>query len=211
MNPYHKIQTIYKRDPATKYKTVIEGDFAMPEFAYLARNEWEMTEKVEGTNIRAIFYRDDRIEFRGKTDNAQIPPFLLARLKEIFYPRLSLLAQILPNGGCLYGEGFGNRIQAVGANYIPNGQDFVLFDVRVGDWWLEREDVYQIADDLGIPRVPVVEYGNLFDATEMVKAGFPSQWGEFIAEGVIARPVTSLYSRNGNRIITKLKYGDFLR
>ena len=210
MFPYHKIQTIYKRDPATKFKTILEGEFALPEFEYLAYNEWELTEKVDGTNIRILF--DGRVlSFKGKTDNAQIPPFLGNKLRETFVPRLSLLEEMFPQGCCLYGEGFGDRIQAAGKNYIPDGQDFVLFDVRVGDWWLERDAVYQVADDLAIPSVPVVEYGNLWDATELVRAGFNSAWGNFTAEGVIARPTTSLFSRNGNRIIAKLKYKDFAR
>jgi len=210
MFPYHKIQTIYKRDPATKFKTIIEGEFALPEFEYLAYNEWELTEKVDGTNIRILF--DGRaLSFKGKTDNAQIPPFLENKLRETFVPRLPLLEEMFPQGCCLYGEGFGDRIQAVGKNCIPDGQDFVLFDVRVGDWWLERDAVYQVADDLAIPRVPVVTYGNLWDATELVRAGFNSAWGNFTAEGVIARPTTSLFSRNGNRIIAKLKYKDFAR
>ena len=210
MFPYHKIQTIYKRNPATKFKTILEGEFALPEFEYLAHNEWELTEKVDGTNIRIIF---DRwvLSFKGKTDNAQISPFLENKLRETFVPRLPLLEEMFPQGCCLYGEGFGNKIQAAGKNYIPDGQDFVLFDVRVGDWWLERDAVYQVADDLAIPRVPVVEYGNLWDATELVRAGFNSAWGNFTAEGVIARPTTSLFSRNGNRIIAKLKYKDFAR
>jgi len=210
MFPYHKIQTIYKRNPATKFKTILEGEFALPEFEYLAHNEWELTEKVDGTNIRIIF---DRwvLSFKGKTDNAQISPFLENKLRETFVPRLPLLEEMFPQGCCLYGEGFGNKIQAAGKNYIPDGQDFVLFDVRVGDWWLERDAVYQVADDLAIPSVPVVEYGNLWDATELVRAGFNSAWGNFTAEGVIARPTTSLFSRNGNRIIAKLKYKDFAR
>lgn len=49
---YHKIQTIWLRDPATKHQTLLEGEWAKPEFGYLADNLWEFTEKVDGTNIR---------------------------------------------------------------------------------------------------------------------------------------------------------------
>jgi len=45
----------------------------------------------------------------------------------------------------------------------------------------------------------------------MVKEGFNSQWGNFIAEGIVARPSCELLDRRGNRIITKLKYKDFDR
>lgn len=73
MDKYHKIQTVYKHDPATKHKTLLESSFSLPEFEYLANNEWQ--EKVNGTNTRAIF-NDDQITFGGKTDNAQIPAAL---------------------------------------------------------------------------------------------------------------------------------------
>ncbi len=83
MKEYHKIQTVYLRDPATKHKTLLEGQYALPEFAYLANNTWLFTEKVDGTNIRAMF-DGERISFGGKTDAAQIPAKLVERLRERF-------------------------------------------------------------------------------------------------------------------------------
>jgi hypothetical protein len=41
--------------------------------------------------------------------------------------------------------------------------------------------------------------------------GFKSHWGDFIAEGIVARPKVELKTRAGHRIITKLKYKDFER
>ncbi|MBU1082564.1 MAG: hypothetical protein KKB59_18905, partial [Spirochaetes bacterium] len=49
MQKYHKIQTVFKRDPETKFKTLLIGDFALPEFEYLKNNLWVYTEKVDGT------------------------------------------------------------------------------------------------------------------------------------------------------------------
>jgi len=39
--------------------------------------------------------------------------------------------------------------------------------------------------------------------------GFMSAWGEFKAEGIVARPSIELIARNGKRIITKIKHKDF--
>ena len=78
--------------------------------------------------------------FGGKTDNAQIPAPLVARLNERFLPLADMLSEMFENGACLYGEGYGAKIQKGGGNYRPD-QDFVLFDVRVGEWWLERTSV----------------------------------------------------------------------
>ncbi len=44
MVEYHKIQTVFKRDMNTKYKTLLEGEYSLPEFKYLKNNIWEYTE-----------------------------------------------------------------------------------------------------------------------------------------------------------------------
>jgi hypothetical protein len=83
MKEYVKIQTVYKRDLATKHKTLIEGDYSLPVFEYLAGNVWEFTEKIDGTNIRVEFDAGV-VAFGGRTDSAQIPAFLVKRLMELF-------------------------------------------------------------------------------------------------------------------------------
>jgi hypothetical protein len=35
MAAYHNIQTMYRRDPENHYATLLEGQFARPEFTYL--------------------------------------------------------------------------------------------------------------------------------------------------------------------------------
>ena len=86
MKEYHKIQTIFKRNPLTNYKTLLEGDYSIPEFDYLKDNTWVFTEKVDGTNIR-VMWDGKAITFGGKSDNAQIPVFLINKLRERFYPK----------------------------------------------------------------------------------------------------------------------------
>ena len=207
MNEYHKIQTIFKRDMESKGKTLLEGQWTLPEFEYLSNNKWVFTEKVDGTNIRVIF-KDGSVTFGGKTDSAQIPAQLVARLNERFLPIAAQLQEIFGCDACLYGEGYGAKIQKVGGNYRQD-QDFVLFDVRVGDWWLQRNDVEDVAYKLGIDIVPIIGEGTLHDAIAAAKTGIVSTWGAFQAEGIVARPKTELTTRNGQRIITKIKCRDF--
>ncbi len=94
--------------------------------------------------------------------------------------------------------------------YQPD-QSFVLFDVKIGHWWLQRSDVENIAEKFGIEAVPIIGKGTLQEMIEMARQGFQSEWGHFIAEGIVARPKVELKARNGQRIITKIKYGDFKR
>ena len=206
MHEYHKIQTVYKRDPETKYKTLLEGEWSMPEFGYLADNRWVFTEKVDGTNIRVMWNGIDR-KFGGRTERSQFPGGLLDVLDTMF-PVGLLERQFGADPACLYGEGYGAGIQKGGGNYRPD-KSFVLFDVRVGDWWLQRDDVVDIGGSLGVETVPILVGGTLADLVGLVSDGFESQWGGFQAEGVVARPVVELQDRAGRRIITKLKCKDF--
>ena len=330
MNTYPKIDTVFKRDAANNFRTLIEGDWSQEAFGYLANNQWAFTEKVDGTNIR-VMIANGRVTFGGKTDNAQIPAFLVRKLEERFLPQQDALLAQFPDGGCLYGEGYGAKIQKGGGNYRSD-QDFVLFDVLVRskcelhpatlsgptiprasaspattrseshphgsapkhitllgdaetpqraaistfeanlestlpntlssskpseasalsaasergaqgvegcgvssaapamlpstkptapldglrlpkctcqDWWLERRNVEDVAAKLGLDVVPVIGEGTLPEMIERVRRGFPSHWGPFTAEGIVARPAVELKTRNGERIITKLKHKDF--
>ena len=207
MKEYHKIQTVFKRDPATKNKNLLEGQYSIPAFEYLANNEWIFTEKIDGTNIRVIL-QNGAVTFGGKTDNAQIPAFLVQKLME-YFPLEKLLAVFPDGNACLYGEGYGARIQKGGGLYIPNGVDFILFDVLCGGYWLERENVADVASKLGIRVVPIIGTGTLKDAIEKTRQGVKSTIGNCVAEGMVMRPAVEMSDRNGNRIITKIKHKDF--
>ena len=211
MIEYPKIQTVYKRDPKTKFKTLLEGEFVCPEFEYLKNNVWIFTEKIDGMNIRVVF-DGKTIRFGGKTDGSQIPAILANRLNERFLPQIDLIKDVFTDAEsvCLYGEGYGAKIQKGGENYRPD-QDFVLFDVRIDSWWLKRDDVEGISHKFGLGVVPEIGAGTLYEMVEIVRNGFNSRWGDFLAEGIVARPLVELKGRDGTRVITKVKYKDFVR
>jgi len=210
MREYHKIQTIYKRDSRNKLKTLLDGEFSLPEFEYLKDNIWTYTEKVDGTNIRVMWNGKD-ITFGGKTDNAQLPTPLVKRLQERFLSQVDLFKYRFgeEKNVCFYNEGYGAKIQS-GGKYRPD-QDIVLFDIKIAEWWLQREDVIGLSKVFNIDVVPIIGEGTINDMVNLVKRGFTSMWGDFIAEGIVARPKTELRARSGCRIITKIKYKDFER
>lgn len=208
MTEYHKIQSLFKRDMSKPRKPLIEGQWTLPEFEFLADNAWTFTEKVDGTNIRVIF-ENGVVSFGGRTDAAEIPSFLLARLERRFLPMAVAFAELFGSGPVvLYGEGYGARIQKGGGLYRPDA-DFVLFDVRVDRWWLQRDDVEDVAAKLGLDVVPVIGEGTLHEAVARAKAGIRSAWGDFEAEGIVARPKIELCTRSGKRLIAKIKCRDF--
>lgn len=201
---YHKIHSVFKRDMNRRDKALIMWDYARPEFEQLERVDWQFTEKVDGTNIRIIW--DGRVEFRGRTDNAQLPAPLVQHLRETFTPER--LASVFPDyPATLYGEGYGAGIQRGGV--YRQDQSFVLFDVMVGGLWLERGNVEDVAEKLGIDIVPIAATTTLDAAIYLVREGFRSRWGNFIAEGLVGVPVGNFLTRRGERIIVKIKHKDF--
>ena len=211
MQEYHEIQTIFLRDPDTKYRTLLEGQFALPEFEYLQNNPWVWTEKVNGTNIR-VHWNGSEVRFGGRTERAQIPVHLLSVLQDLFPP--DIFPECFPEEGhyTLYGEGYGAKIQKGGGRYKAGGCSFVLFDVLAGVWWLKRDAVEDVASKLGLGAVPVVGVGTLHEAVEKVHEGFCSLIAEeetLPAEGLVLRPEVELKNRAGHRIVAKIKTKDF--
>lgn len=211
MRKYEKIETLYTRD-TTGTKKLMEGKFRDPTVEFLAPCEWIWTEKVDGTNIR-VYWDGHIVTFGGRTDNASIPAELVTRLNELFggEANAQMFEQMFGEKEViLFGEGYGRKIQKGGGNYIPDGVDFILFDVLVGENYLERANVEDIARAMGIKVVPIIGSGSLFDAAEYVKIPHKSvvAEGRCDMEGLVCRPKIEMRDRCGNRLIVKVKYCD---
>ena len=203
MQEYHKIQSIFKRDSASNNKSFLLGEWTCSEFGLLAEIEWFWTEKIDGTNIR-VCWDGETVTFKGRTERAQIPATLFAALQEMFPPEKFHGKDPI----CLYGEGYGAKIQKGGGLYRAD-QSFVLFDVRVGDWWLSRAAVQDVATEFRLGLVANLGVGSLYEAINYTAHGFSSQFGTAQAEGLVLRPLHELFDRAGRRIITKIKTKDF--
>jgi len=211
MKTYHKIKTLWKRTSERPCNMMVDT-FTLPEFELLKDIEWIATEKVDGTNVR-IMWDGNKVKFGGKTDNAQMQLTLVDKLTELFGGEASeqLFEQTFSDEGgiCLYGEGYGTKIQKGGGLY--GDVNFVLFDVKIGSLWLDRDSIEDIAKQLGIQVVPIIARGTLKELSDFTVKGIKSIWGDFEAEGIIAKPVVELLDRRGHRVITKLKCKDFAK
>ena len=207
---YHKIETLFERDIATK--KLVCGQYRNPTVEFLKDAVWQFTEKVDGTNIR-VHWDGHRVSFAGRTDRATIPTHLLARLEELFGGEVNeeMFEQVFGEKEVtLFGEGYGQKIQT---NGYMEGVDFILFDVFVGDLPLSRENVENISKTFGIAVVPMLFEGNLQEGVDYVKQHFKTRinngtFGAFM-EGLVARPKVEVRDRLGNRVIVKIKYNDF--
>jgi len=208
---YHKINAPFKRDMGSKGCPIIMNDWAVPEFEMLKNIEWIGHEKIDGTNIR-IHFNGETIEFGGRTEGADIPKHLLLELHEIFtVDKMIKVFGELESGevATLYGEGYGHKIQKGGKYLSDKKVSFILFDIKVGSWWLKPESLKEISESLNIKHAPYVGTGTLEHFFEMVSYGHQSAFGDFYAEGIVVTPLCELFDRAGRRIITKIKHKDF--
>lgn len=205
---YTKIPNIFKRETFGKNK-LIEGEYSSPELEYLSKSMWGFEEKIDGTNIR-ICWDGYRVEFRGRTDRAQIPAHLMAKLEELFggETKEELFEQTFGKSEViLFGEGFGEKIQKGGGLYGP--VNFRLFDVYIGGYWLNRENVSDIAAKFGIDHAPFMFRGTLEEGVEFIKKHPKSVLRDAEMEGIVGRPMVQMFSRTGERIMVKIKCRDF--
>lgn len=240
---YPKIETLYNRDEVTRCIPKYVPDRVLRCAEFGLPNHWLLTEKVDGTNVRVIYEQNaslvthvlgqaepiyiepiPTVRFAGRSDNAQMPPPLLTRLAELF--PLAKFEGVFEGAQkvVLFGEGYGERIQKGGGNY-RQGVSFRLFDVVViGDdertWWLDWNNVADVAAKLGIETVPVLSsFARLSDAIEIAEDGqFYSRVAHSenngmvtLAEGIVARTDPLLFDRRGHRLVWKLKVKDFER
>lgn len=211
MKEYHKIETLFERD-LEGTKKLIDGKFRNPAVEFLKDCKWQFTEKVDGTNIR-VYWDGHRVVFGGRTDSAQIPTNLMYALNDKFLGMKNeeLFEQKFGQTPVtLYGEGYGEKIQKGGENY-RDGVGFILFDVLVGDTWLERQNIEEIAKIFDVPVVPIVLTGTIQMAVDYVKSKPKSTIAvrELESEGLVGKPSTEMKDRLGNRIIVKVKVRDF--
>lgn len=226
MIEYPKIQGVFYRDPKTH--KFIDGKWTRWEFKYLSTLDWIATEKIDGMNIRIIWQpappfviqgkklenivsTTPELDFRGRTDKCTrlyLPKNLKTRLSSVF--TIDKFQKMWPDQTVtLYGEGYGAGIQK-GGKYIPDGQDFILFDVLINGLWLPRKDMRGVANSFGIDCVPILFQASLVDAVRAIKNDvLVSEFGNFSPEGVVCKPNFDLKNRYGKRIITKIKIKDF--
>ena len=208
MREYPKIETIFSRDTEGT-KKLIFGTYRDETVKYLRFNDWQFTEKIDGTNI-SVEWDGHAVSFHGRTERAQIPKHLLEYLERTFLTTEAeeLFEQTYGDKNViLYGEGYGAKIQK-GGNYRSD-VSFILFDVLIGDNWQEREWVEKTAKMFGIDVVPVVFVGSLEEGIDYVMEHHPSTIGTAMMEGIVGRPMVEMRDRLGKRIIVKIKWEDF--
>ena len=232
---YGKIETLYERDEAT-FKVQVGK---LKNRTYSLLKTWHWTEKVDGTNIRCIWKegelsfggKTDNAQINADLVKWLYENIIISALANLFPSEVAYsldnitwqigkkfegadeqYEKIIWPHVVIYGEGYGAGIQKGGGEYSPT-KKFIVFDVLIDNkWWLSYENVCDIAYKLNLAVVPSFGEMTLEEATEFVKKGFKSKCSinlEKDAEGLVGRPLETLFDKKGHRLIAKLKTKDF--
>jgi ATP-dependent RNA circularization protein (DNA/RNA ligase family) len=221
---YPKIDTLYNRDGGY-FVNVLK--LRRPEFGNI--KIWYLTEKIHGMNTRVTLLSNGKVIYGGKTDEAEMPPELIEYLKKTFTQEKMedvfwLPDKPVPKSVTIYGEGYGPKM-VPGSGIYRSDVSFRLFDCFVksedGNWWLERHNLEDIAEKLGIKCVPMLGIIDFLPVSiEEIERIFSDNIRKLVAteesgkvgtipEGIVAKTEPSLFNRKGERVMWKLKIKDF--
>ena len=216
---YHHIEapTVSDEDYGREFKKrklTIPTQFTGPEawrseeLYYLRNDDWTFKRKLDGENIR-IKWDGNEVAWNGKTDkfvcNSEFTDYMNSTfLEEIFEEKFGREKTVL-----LFLERMGNKVQT---NELKlDNVEAILYDVKIGDTWLEEESIKEIANYFGIHTCydfmpDPNHHGRLIEIIEECSEGRFKDW-----EGVVAQPRVGLKDRRGKRLIVKIKNKDYLR
>jgi len=214
----------------------------------LYKNQWILLfkecyalEKIHGTSAHIHFNPSvtptstGRLTFfaGGESHNKFLSLFNEAELLKAF----NNLGIPCDKSVTVYGEAYGGKCQGMSHTYGPNLK-FIVFDVQIGDCWLNVPDAEQVAKKLGLEFVHYIKV-SLAKATinglgilivETSLSGVDQQRDacsvqsvrngvttaeDYMAgkgkkrEGVVLRPLIELTMNNGERVICKHKGEEF--
>lgn len=114
----------------------------------------------------------------------------------------------------VFGESYGGKEQGMSHTYGPVGK-FVVFDVKIGHYWLDVPKAEKVAKDLGLEfihyvKIPTdlaaIDTERDADSVQAIRNGVgPGK----IREGIVLRPLIEVTLNNGARVIAKHKRDEF--
>lgn len=109
----------------------------------------------------------------------------------------------------VYGEAYGGKMQGMKDVYGPDLR-FIVFDVKVGESWLDVPNMDEVATKLGLEVVPWTKVAWTQEGLDIYRDS-PSQvaqrrgCGHQLREGIVIRPPFEVTVNNGERVMAKHK------
>lgn len=164
------------------------------------------TEKIHGTSAHIAFKHDAKtIHFSsgGESHEKFLKLFNQDALLDTFIKTFDFDVVV-------FGEAYGGKQQGMSHTYGTELK-FIVFDVKVGDYWLSVPNAEDVAHKLGLEFVHYVKIPATIEAidaerdapsVQAVRNGITEPKPR---EGVVLRPLVELRENNGDRIMSKHK------
>jgi hypothetical protein len=166
-------------------------------------------EKIHGSSAHISWNKEEVKFFAGGESHVAFvalfdAPALAQHFKDIFGADKVIV----------YGEVYGGKCQKMSQTYGPHLK-FVVFDIKVGESWLNVPNAADVAQKLGLEFVYFVKISTDLaaidaerdaDSVQAVRNGMGT--GK-MREGVVLRPLIELTKNNGGRVICKHKRDKF--
>lgn len=167
-------------------------------------------EKIHGTSAH-VFWDFEKKEFTffsgGEKHDRFVSLFDIEVMKE---KAISLLS----NSVTFYGEAYGGKQQGMSGTYGPDLK-FIVFDVKIGEHWLDVPKAESLALSMGFEFVDYEKVSTDLESLDAIRDK-PSRQAkrngiaeDKNAEGVVLRPLIEMTLNNGSRVICKHKRADF--
>jgi len=206
---FSKIYTIFERDK--KFK-IVEGVINPKLVGIENIKKFVVTEKIDGTNCGIILTPEKEILIRKRSDIIEddkqhhlyfeaIKEIDTKKIKDYFEDSNSLIT--------IFGEACGDNIQKKGKEY-GDKKHFRLFDVKVGNSFLDWDDLIKFSKATGIQMVEWFK----FEGKDILDYNY---WLKFLkevnenkyVEGYVVRSRPALLNKFSERMIFKIKLKDF--
>lgn len=163
--------------------------------------------KIHGTSAH-LYWKDDKLSFSSGGEKHD-------KFVKVFAPELPDKFRALGHDHMVvYGEAFGGSQQGMSATYGKTLK-FVVFDVKVGDTFLNVTNADDVAQKLGLEFVAYEKISATLEAidaqrdADSVQAVRNGMGSGHKREGIVLRPLIELSMSNGERIISKHKREEF--
>ena len=165
-------------------------------------------EKIHGTSAR-ISWKEKKVNFfsGGAKHDTFCRLFNIKKLEEKF-------EELFDCDVAIFGEAYGGKQQGMSETYGKELK-FIVFDVKVGDHWLDVPNAFDVSDKLGLEFVSFNMIKTILKEID-IERDKPSMQSfrngikeDKLREGVVLRPLIEVRKNDGNRIIVKHKGDEF--
>lgn len=218
LTKYGKLYTLFERDK--KFKVI---DILNPKLDGITNiKEFIITEKIDGTNCGVVLTPDKQILIRKRSDVVEDDKqhhLYFEATNDVPFDKIKKYFEDSDALVIIFGEACGGNIQKVGQNYSLS-PTFLVFDVKVGNSYLDWASLEKFCDEVGLKTVPRLSNRINISKKDLNIEGMKNLLLKYPktnvkggkggdSEGVVVRSEPPLLNKFGTRMMFKIKFKDY--